>query len=152
MAKIDANAPYVPEESKNGQRILSYSNEQIFNRYFTEDNGVGFGDDFDEVINIRNEEDEKAPFVYKNLTALAGDVLNYVRSKFHLKIVPFVPEGYKINTATLVKDIESILEENPNAVRQAGVSNKLNPFIRGSVEFLLTTLNKGLEYKIELGV
>lgn len=150
MAKVDNDTPFTPEESKNGKRILGYSNEEIFNRYFTESNGAGFGEDFDDAINVRDEQADE--FVYKKITSLAGDVLNYVRSKFHLKIVPFVPEGYKLNTSALVEDLESLFEENPNMVRKAAVSNKLNPYIRGIVEFLVTTLNKGLEYKIEYNV
>ena len=66
------------------------------------------------------------------------------------KVNKYIPAGYKLNAGAVAKDVEAILQENPNQTRMASTNNKANKFIVEVMEFCVERFNKGLDYKLGL--
>lgn len=149
MAEQNA-LPFTPEMSKRSLAIESLSNEQIFNRYITRQlTDSSFSKDFNKELNAKNENND---FKYRSIVSMIGDNVDYLHTVLEIKVLPVLPEGYKLNMPNIFADVEMILEDNRSKVKdaienQARVNlekqknpnqkiNAVTPFVRQMVNYL----------------
>lgn len=141
---------FTPEMSKRSLAIESLTNQQIFNRYIIKSlSNSSFGDDFDDELNAKNENND---YKYRSIVSLLGDNVDYLRTVLDIKVSPVLPEGYKLNMPNIFADVEMILEDNRSKVKEAienqvrvnlekqkNPNQKINavtPFVRQMVNYL----------------
>lgn len=138
-----------PQNSTRGKALLNATPQQLFERYFTKDNNVSWLKDFNTELNKEQPGDPNS-YLYPYLVSLIGEALNFIPSYLHRKVNKYIPAGYKLNAGAVARDVEAILQENPNQTRMASTNNKANKFIVEVMEFCVERFNKGLDYKLGL--
>ena len=146
-----ANKVFDPNKSNKAREMMNMSSRAVFERYFVKDNNVSWIEDFNNEKNetIFNNEERNA---YPLITSIVGEPLNVICSIIHKTLNAYIPKGYKLNSKTIIKDLEGILSENMNETRKAAVSKQATPFIWQLARFTVEVFNQGIEYKSGLSV
>ncbi|MBR6779377.1 MAG: hypothetical protein IKM43_04490 [Clostridia bacterium] len=133
------------DEPLTQELVKELTPQEAFKRYFTTDNGVSWLKDFNTELDMVDQNDKD---IYPYLITLVGPPLNYLANKIGLKLNNFIPQGYKLNGANIVKDLEELIKENPTEVRRAAVKNDVTPYLVNVLNFMVSHINKGLDYKL----
>ena len=113
-----------PEQSKMASYLSNLTDKQLFERYFTKDNGVSWKEDFEDLLNSFTNEN-KEEYVYSLAVSLQGKALNDFVSVINLYVPQkLVPKGYKLNSKALLEDYEKILAENPKRTHEASIKSR----------------------------
>ena len=135
-----------PDKTETSRKLSRMSGQELFERYFVEENGTEWFKDF---RNERCKIEENHP-LYPRINSLQGTPLQAIIRGFHIDVAGIAPLGYKLNGSILVKDLEAILSENLTQTTEA-VKSKLNkepatPFIIELTTFLSQRCVEGIAY------
>lgn len=132
-----------PALSATSVRMMNMSDKEIFQRYFVKNNNVSWVEDFNDQINLQ---DNNKKDVYPRIVTLLGRPLNIICSIINKFACEYIPADYKLNARTVAQDLESILLENTKGSRDTSSSAEENAFIVQLARFFNQTINKGIDY------
>ena len=153
--KIDLSTVEFNEDKSNiAKNLNALSGEEIFNRYFYED------DQDQDILDSFNaslaQDDPKRPGKTKFeilRSFITNNTLNTICNAIESFVTPYVPEGYSFDTNKLCEDLEAAFTENMDISRNAALRNtkkdKVHPFVVGIINYFQRTVNRGIEYKHE---
>lgn len=147
----------VENNSKPTFRVKDWTDEEIADKFFIKVNPnenhsrsveTIWHDDFDNEINTYiidpQTNDRVAKYVF--CQSLAGKPLNYIANTIKFKLLPYVPEGYKLNATAIVDYCESVLRLKVNRTEafKAANSNDATPFLTGMYGYISSLVFRGI--------
>jgi len=136
-----------PNKSSKAIAMLNMSYEEVFERYFIDDNGVEWLADFNR---IKVTTDRYGKDIYKQILAvdLSGLPMRLIVSIIQKRLLEAQkPDGYKFNAKNFMDDLEVILQENPTLTLEAiGNTEEGKKFAVQLSNFFVDVLRNGLVY------
>lgn len=143
MANQHIQKAFDPTKSATASKMMNMTEKEVFERYFVKNNNVFWVDDFNQekYSKNRNEED-----LYPKTLTLLGQPLNVICTIINKFTCQYLPAEYKLNSKSLLEDMEAILVENPRDARNTAATGEANEFTVQFGRFFTQILNKGLDY------
>ena len=137
---------FISENSTTVAEIENLTDNQLVAKYFTKgkQNGEDWHDEFDYEINKELPNKNNQP-KYPLCQSLVGSPLDYIANGIKFRVLPYIPEGYKLKPSGILEDCEKMLNENKKASTDIVISGAPTEYLTGMCSYITSTLFRGVD-------
>lgn len=134
--------------SAAAKRIDALSDQELFERYFMPTNNPNWKITDDSMNALRLKDEKTDRYRFEKSRSIMGSPFDYFVTALYLRIVTYIPQGYKLNMANIVYDFETILAENSEQARTIAKTKEVTDFLYDLTRNFTDLANRGLDYAL----